>query len=219
MIRVKICCIRDIDEARLAVEAGAGALGLVSEMPSGPGPIPEERIAEIAATVPPPVATFLLTSKTDPEAVIDQQRRCRTDTLQLVDQMRTKDYAVLREELPGIRIVQVVHVTGGVSLREAEAVAPHVDAILLDSGNPSLPVKELGGTGRVHDWTVSRKIRDSVRIPLFLAGGLHPGNVGDAIRAVQPFAVDVCNGVRTHGRLDPRKLADFIEAARAGRSS
>jgi phosphoribosylanthranilate isomerase len=217
MTRIKICCIQDIHEARLAIEAGADAVGLVSEMPSGPGPIQEARIAEIAAAVPPPLGTFLLTSRQDPMAIIEQLRRCRTNTLQLVDRITVEGYACIREAVPGIKIVQVVHVTGEGSVSEAETAALHVDAILLDSGNPSLPMKELGGTGRIHDWRISRSIRDAVSIPVFLAGGLHAANVVEAIRAVEPFGVDVCTGVRTEGRLDPEKLAAFLRAARGER--
>jgi phosphoribosylanthranilate isomerase len=186
-------------------------------MPSGPGPIPEGRIAEIAATVPPPIGTFLLTSRQDAVSIVDQQRRCRTNTLQLVDRIEVQEYARHREALPGVALVQVIHVTGEDSISEAGTVAPHVDAILLDSGNPALPVKELGGTGRSHDWRISRRIRDAVPVPVFLAGGLHPGNVADAIRAVEPFGVDVCSGVRTEGRLDPVKLAKFVDTVRVGR--
>jgi phosphoribosylanthranilate isomerase len=210
--RVKVCCISSVEEARLAVAAGASALGLVSAMPSGPGVVAEELIAEIAATVPPGVATFLLTSLEDPDAIVAQQRRCRANTLQLVDRLAPGSHDRLREALPGIGIVQVVHVGGAESVEEAVAVAPHVDAILLDSGNQSLPIKELGGTGRVHDWAISRRIREAVPVPIYLAGGLRPENVGEAIRQVGPFGVDLCSGVRTDGRLDPDKLTRFFAA-------
>ena len=156
--RIKICCIRDPAEARLAIQCGAAALGLVSAMPSGPGPIGEDEIAAIAAQVPPPVASFLLTSLTDAGAIIAQQRRCRCNTLQLVDAVPAGTYAQLRAALPGIALVQVIHVLDQGSVDEAEALAPHVDALLLDSGNPRLAVKQLGGTGRVHDWRLSRQI-------------------------------------------------------------
>jgi phosphoribosylanthranilate isomerase len=213
MVRVKICCIQSIEEAQLAVRAGADALGFVSAMPSGPGVIPEERIATLVAQVPPPVASFLLTSRTQAPEIVEQHRRCRTTTLQLVDRIDGDDYATLRRELPGVRIVQVVHVLGPSSLDEAVALAPGVDALLLDSGNPTLRVKELGGTGRVHDWSVARAIVEAVRVPVFLAGGLHPGNVREAIDRVGPFALDVCSGVRTDGRLDSVKLRAFLGAA------
>lgn len=213
-IRVKICCIRDAEEARRAISAGADALGFVSAMPSGAGVIPEERIPEITRTVPPGVASFLLTSKTDPAAIATQQRRCRTNTLQLVDRMPDGAHEELRRELPGVSLVQVVHVTGPESVDEGESLAPKVDALLLDSGNPNLPVKELGGTGRVHDWTLSRKIRERVAVPVFLAGGLDPGNVADAVRAVEPFGVDVCSGLRRDEKLLPDALEDFFLALR-----
>lgn len=213
--RVKICCIASRGEAWLAIEHGAAALGLVSEMPSGPGVISEQAIAEIAAAVPPPIGTFLLTSRPDISSIVAQQRRLRTNTIQLCDRLEQGTHAELRAALPGVAMVQVVHVTGPESADEAMEVAPHVDALLLDSGNPGLPVKELGGTGRRHDWSLSRRIRESVPVPIFLAGGLRAENVAEAIEAVGPFGLDLCTGVRTGGRLDPVKLERFFGAVRA----
>ena len=208
--RVKICCIASVEEAWMAIDAGASAVGLVSAMPSGPGPIPEELIAEIAATIPPGVSSFLLTCLQDAQSIIDRQRRLRVNTIQICDRLTEGSYQDLHEALPGISLVQVIHVTGPEAVDEAIAVAPHVDAILLDSGNQSLAIKELGGTGRTHDWTLSRKIRESIEVPLFLAGGLNPANVAAAIREVQPFGIDVCSGLRTNGHLDREKLRHFF---------
>jgi phosphoribosylanthranilate isomerase len=208
--RVKICCIGSVDEAWTAVRRGAAALGLVSEMPSGPGVIPEHAISAIAAAMPPPIATFLLTCRQDAASIIAQQRRLRTNTLQLCDRLVTGSYDELREALPGVGIVQVVHVSGPESVEEAVRAAPHVDALLLDSGNQGLSVKELGGTGRVHDWVTSRRIREAEPVPVFLAGGLRPDNVRAAIDEVGPFGLDLCTGVRTGGRLDPEKLDLFF---------
>ncbi|MFL6286071.1 MAG: phosphoribosylanthranilate isomerase [Pyrinomonadaceae bacterium] len=209
--RVKVCCIASVEEMRRAVECGASAVGLVSEMPSGPGIIPEELIAEIAARVPPSVATFLLTCKQDADSIVEQQRRCRVNTLQLCDRVARDVHRELRERLPGVSIVQVVHVSGEESYEEALGVAPQVDALLLDSGNQTLAVKELGGTGRTHDWRVSRSIVEAVSpVPVFLAGGLRPENVAEAVESVRPFGLDVCSGVRTGGRLDAEKLKRFF---------
>jgi phosphoribosylanthranilate isomerase len=211
-VSIKICCIASMKEAELAIHYGAAAIGLVSAMPSGPGPIPEPLIATIAASVPPPTQTFLLTSEHDPLEIAEQQRRCGTSTLQIVDRVQSGAHQLLREMLPGIRLVQVVHVVGDESVEEALAVSPLVDALLLDSGNQKLAVKELGGTGRTHDWTVSAKIVAQAPVPVYLAGGLNAANVALAIREVQPFGVDVCSGVRTDGRLDEAKLRAFTEA-------
>jgi len=211
--RIKVCCISSVNEAWTAIRAGASALGLVSAMPSGPGVIGDELIAEIAARVPPGVATFLLTSATDADTIVRQQRTARVNTLQLVDAVPHEVYAMLRAELPGVAVVQVIHVTGPESVDEAREVAPRVSAILLDSGNPSAAVKELGGTGRVHDWELSRRIREAVDVPLWLAGGLKPENVADAVARVGPFGLDVCSGVRSDGRLDGGKLAALVAAA------
>jgi phosphoribosylanthranilate isomerase len=209
---VKVCCIADLAEARLAVSAGAAAIGLVSEMPSGPGVIPDELIAEIAAAIPRPTETFLLTARRDADAIADQHRRCGTTALQLVDHVPATELRRLRALLPGVRLVQVVHVGGEESVEEARSVAGLIDTLLLDSGNPLLPVKQLGGTGRVHDWSYSRRIREIAGVPVLLAGGLHPGNARAAIEAVAPAGLDVCNGLRTGGELDAGKLAAFIAA-------
>lgn len=212
--RVKICCIGGVTEAWLAIAQGAAAVGLVSEMPSGPGVISENLIAEISATLPPAIGSFLLTCKTNPEAIIDQQNRLGVNTIQICDRLQVQSYETLRKALPGISLVQVIHVNGTASVAEAISVAPFVNAVLLDSGNQSLAVKELGGTGRTHDWNLSLQIREAIDVPLFLAGGLKSENVADAIRQVRPFGVDVCSGVRTDGKLDEGKLRAFFTAVR-----
>ena len=213
MTRIKICCISNVAEAQLAIRHGAHALGLVSAMPSGPGVIPESLIADIVALVPPPVATFLLTSHQNIDLIIAQQRRCKVNTLQLVDALPPGSHAKLRRALPGVGLVQVIHVNGESTIAQAADVAPSVDALLLDSGNPSLAVKELGGTGRAHNWDISRRLVAEVPVPVFLAGGLRAGNVAEALNTVAPFGVDVCTGVRTDGALDDAKLSAFVEAA------
>ena len=211
-VRVKICCMGSVAEARMAIAHGASAVGLVSEMPSGPGVISEELIAEIANTIPPAVGSFLLTCKQDVAAIVDQQKRLKVNTIQICDRLESGAHGALRAALPGVSLVQVVHVNGLESVDEALSMAPLVDALLLDSGNQSLPIKELGGTGRTHDWSLSRKIREAAAVPVFLAGGLSGLNVAEAISAVGPFGVDVCSGVRTNGRLDEAKLTRFLLA-------
>ncbi|HEY9636146.1 MAG TPA: phosphoribosylanthranilate isomerase [Coleofasciculaceae cyanobacterium] len=208
--RVKICCIGSVEEAKLAIQYGASALGLVSEMPSGPGMISEGLIAEVASMVPPTVSSFLLTSKPDTLAIIAQQRRLGVNTIQLCDRLQSGSHEDLRQALPGISIIQSIQVTSSESIDEALTVAPHVHGLLLDSGNHSLDIKELGGTGRIHNWEISRRIRELVDIPVFLAGGLNADNVRAAIRQVGPFGVDICTGVRTNGELDEMKLAQFF---------
>jgi phosphoribosylanthranilate isomerase len=184
-------------------------------MPSGPGPIPEALIAEIAAAVPPPVATVLLTSRTDPADIVAQQRRCGVNTIQICDRLPQGAIAALRAALPGVRLIQVVHVVGESSVGEALALSREADALLLDTGDPSLPVRVLGGTGRRHDWALSARIVRSSPVPVFLAGGLTADNVGEAIRTMHPFGLDLCTGVRTDGHLDEDKLARFFAAVTA----
>lgn len=205
-----MCCISSVEEARSAVEAGADAIGLVSSMPTGPGVISEALIREIARTVPPPVATFLLTCHQRVTDIVAQQQRCGTNTVQICDRLAEGSYGELRAAMPGVSIVQVIHVNSRESVQEAEDIAPQVDALLLDSGNQKLTTKELGGTGRTHDWRLSAEIRRRVRTPVFLAGGLRAENVGAAIGQVLPWAVDLCSGVRSEGHLDQSKLNAFM---------
>lgn len=211
--RVKICCIKSVDEARMAIEAGASAIGLVGRMPSGPGPISDDLIKHIAAKVPPPIATFLLTCETSVSGIIAHHKRTNTNTIQIVDKLYEGSYADIRKALPSVRIVQVIHVSGESSVDEAIRISGEVDAILLDSGNPDLAIKQLGGTGRVHNWTLSRRIRDNALCPVFLAGGLKPENVRQAVEQVRPFGVDVCSGLRINGNLDKERLEAFIKNA------
>ena len=208
--QIKICCISSIEEAELAIKYGASAIGLVSEMPGGPGVISEDLIEEIASSVPRQINTFLLTSKTNADSIIEQHRKCKTTTLQIVDRVKINELIKLRKELPPIRLVQVIHVKGEESITEAKNVEQFVDVLLLDSGNQKLKVKELGGTGRTHDWTISRKIRDAVSIPVFLAGGINANNVLDAAKEVEPFGIDLCSGVRKDGKLSEKLLREFF---------
>lgn len=212
-VRLKVCCISSVEEARLAVAAGAAAVGLVGEMPSGPGVIDTGLIAKIATTVPPPVARFLLTSRTELGGVISHIAASRCDTVQLVDAVSDEVYLGLAHVVPQVRVVQVIHVEDERAITEALRVAPFVHAILLDSGRPNAELRELGGTGRTHNWSISRQIVARLpATPVFLAGGINPANVGMAMSTVAPYGLDLCSAVRTDGHLDPVKLAAMVEA-------
>ncbi|MDP1842434.1 MAG: phosphoribosylanthranilate isomerase [Sediminibacterium sp.] len=208
--RVKICCIGSAEEASMAIQYGASALGLVANMPSGPGVISDESIRKIAATVPPGIATFMLTSETSAEEIILHHQRTLTNTIQIVDELKKGTYDKIKAALPAIKIVQVIHVIDEKTIDEAIRISHSVDALLLDSGNPNLAVKELGGTGRVHNWQLSKKIVEQSKVPVFLAGGLNAENVKRAVDEVQPFGLDLCSGVRTNHQLDPQKLELFF---------
>ena len=212
--RVKICCISSQAEAKIAIEYGADIVGLVGDMPSGPGIIDDALIRAIVKTIPPPIATFLLTSETSAAAIIKHYQKVQTSTIQIVDALQAGTHQEIKASLPHIKLVQVIHVIDDKSVKEAIEIAKQVDAILLDSGNPNLKIKELGGTGRVHNWKLSKKIREAIDIPVFLAGGLNASNIRAAIETVQPFGVDLCSGVRTNGQLDEHKLRAFFDAVR-----
>jgi phosphoribosylanthranilate isomerase len=157
--------------------------------------------------------SFLLTSRTSGKDIIAHHHLTKTNTLQLVDKVENGTYELLRKELPHIKLVQVIHVIDERNIDEALAIAEKVDYLLLDSGNPNLAVKELGGTGRVHNWDLSKQIVQQSKVPVFLAGGLHAGNVKEALDKVAPYGFDLCSGVRTNKQLDEQKLDAFFKAA------
>ena len=212
--RIKVCCMASLEEVQLAIRAGADAVGFVAPMPSGSHSIGDPTIAELAATVPPPIATFLLTCEVTAAGIARHVARTHPTTVQIVSQITASEAAELAQLLPATRRVQVVHVENAGVLDLIAGYAPHVHAYLLDSGRPGLTVPELGGTGRTHDWQISAEFVRRSPLPVFLAGGLSPANVREAIRRVKPFGVDLCSGVRSAGRLDASKLAAFIEAVR-----
>ncbi len=180
-------------------------------MPSGPGVIDDQLAAQIVSLTPPPIGTFMLTSETTYAGILAQHQSVKPTTIQLVDQISLRVYAQLRQSLPSTKLVQVIHVLDNKNVEEAlKAVEAGADALLLDSGNPTLAVKELGGTGRVHNWQISRQIVEQAKVPVFLAGGLNAQNAREAIDQVNPFGLDICSGVRSNGSLDPKKLEAFM---------
>jgi len=210
--RIKICCISSVEEASMAIKAGASAIGLVGHMPSGPGVISDKLIKEIAITVPKNIETFLLTSETEVSKIIEHHSKVKTSTIQIVDKLSKGTHFQIKDALPNVNIVQVMHILDENSIEEAVKMSNYVDSILLDSGNPNLSTKELGGTGRVHNWEISKKIVQEVNVPVILAGGLNPNNALEAIQKVNPYGLDLCSGVRTNGILDPNKLTAFFKA-------
>ena len=214
-VRVKVCCISSVAELRIAVDAGADAVGLVGAMPSGPGVLTDDQISALVPDVPPPVTPFLLTSETTAGGIAEHAARTGALTVQIVSETDPSEIARLAAVAPALRRVQVIHVDDASIVARAAEYAPYVHAFLLDSGRPNAPTPQLGGTGRTHDWSLSAElIRTSTR-PVFLAGGLTPDNVADAVAAVQPFGVDLCSGVRSGDALDADKLSAFMRAVRA----
>ena len=213
--RVKVCCIQSAAEARMAIAAGADAIGLVAEMPSGLGPILDQAIAAIAETVPPPIGTFLLTARLTAPEIAAHLGYCRTTTVQVVSHIDPAEHDRLAVIMPQVRRCQVIHVEDASVLSLIKAYGPRVHAFLLDSGRPSAAVAELGGTGRTHDWAISAEFVRRSPVPVFLAGGLTPANAAEAVAAVHPYGLDLCSGLRSPLALDAGKLASFMAAVRS----
>ena len=193
---IKICCIQNDTEVEMAAAAGATHVGLVAAMPSGPGPIAADRIAEIVGAVPTGVTAVLLTAHTDADSIIEHARTTGVTAVQIVGEVPSDVRLSIKAAARSIDILQVVHVGGPEALEQAQPAAVGSDFVLLDSGRPSALVPELGGTGRTHDSAVSAQIVSRLDVPVFLAGGLGPENVAEAIRTVRPAGVDLCSGIR-----------------------
>jgi phosphoribosylanthranilate isomerase len=209
--KVKICCISSREEAELAIEHGAHALGLVGAMPGGgPGIIDDNLAREIAINVPSAIETFLLTSRELGSDIADHVEFCGTSTVQIVRHIDPVEYPTIIRRLPTIRRVQVIHIENESVIDLVRKYEPFVHAFLLDSGRPSSPELTLGGTGCVHDWKISAEIVRNTAKPVYLAGGLRPDNVEKAIKTVAPYGVDLCSGIRTNEKLDEEKMGEFM---------
>lgn len=208
--RIKICCIADAAEARMAADAGADMIGLVGPMPDGPGIVSHAAAREIAGTVPPWVRPVLLTASDTAEAIAADAAAAGVDTVQVVRHIAPAESRALART--GLGVLQVIHVEGPEAVGLIPDYAGHVDAFLLDSGRPSTG-GALGGTGEVHDWRVSRAFVALSPVPVFLAGGLGPENAARAVAEVRPFGLDICTGLRPGGRLDAGRLRAFLDAA------
>lgn len=210
-IKVKICCINSKKEAQIAYKYGASSIGLVSKMPSGPGIISDSLINKIVNSSPAGLKTTLLTCYTSPNKIINQHKKAKTNNIQLVKKIDIDNYGIIKKALPYTKLIQVIHITDKDIIKNAIKISKQVDYLLLDTGS-FINKEELGGTGKVHDWNISKIIRNSVKIPVILAGGLNHRNVNKAIEKIMPFGVDVCSGVRTNDKLDLFKLKEFFNS-------
>ena len=212
--RVKICCMASVEEATLCAELGVDLVGLVGPMPSGAGIVSPQVCREISDHAAAWVTPVLLTSSETAQDIRTDVEDANVRAVQLVRHVEPSVHRELAMTVPHVRRFQVIHVEDGTALDLIDVYAELADAFLLDSGRPS--AAELGGTGRVHDWDISAEFVRRSPLPVFLAGGLKPENVADALLKVQPFGLDICSGVRTpDDRLDPQKLRAFLAAINA----
>ena len=218
MLRVKICGNKRLEDALEGVKAGADALGfLVGQVHVSSDFISKEAAREIIEKLPPFISTVLVTHLSDVEGIISLAAFTRVSTVQLHGESKVDDILVLREHLPNIKLYKTIHVEDGSAIPLASEWDNRVDAILLDTISEA--ENKVGGTGKTHDWSISAEIVKSLHIPVILAGGLDPDNVQAAIRAVQPFAVDVNSGMKgPDGYKDFATLHSFVKNAKSVQS-
>jgi phosphoribosylanthranilate isomerase len=196
---VKICGITNEDDALLAVAMGADAVGFI--FAPSPRQIAVQQAYDITRRLPPEVLTVGVFRDEHPKRVVDLVHRSGVKAAQLHGNERPDDVAEVAKQ---VKWVIKVYPAGSPRLAEARSLA--TDLVMLDAPTP--------GSGQVFDWTLAGEVPEGVR--LILAGGLHPDNVADAVRAVEPWGICVDSGVeRSPGRKDAMKVKRFIERARA----
>jgi phosphoribosylanthranilate isomerase len=210
-LKVKICGNTILEDAALAISAGADGLGFLIGLgyPTD-DEITAPQAAAIIAKVPPLVATVLVTHRDDAAWVIETCRSIGANTIQLHAEFNLGDVPRLRAELRGVKLIKAVQVRGAESIAEAAEASKYYDAILVDSATAN----KIGGTGQTHDWRISSRIVETASAPVILAGGLTPENVREAIITVKPYAVDVNSGVEfPNGRKSPKRVRAFVRQA------
>ena len=215
MVKVKICGITNREDALAAIAFGADAVGfLVGQVhPTKSVFISAEAAGQIVAGIPPLCSTVLVTHLARPAEVLRAATAARVTTIQLHGDTDPGEANGIRMQLPNVKLYKAVHVLGETAIGEAQKLVGKVDGIILDTAIQE--TGQVGGTGQPHDWRVSRIIVQSIELPIILAGGLTPDNVREAIRLVQPYAVDVNSGVsHPDGTKDRRRLKRFIEEAK-----
>ncbi len=213
MVRVKICGVTSTAEAQIAERHGAHAIGvLVGRVHVAPDFVEPAVANRIARSLPPFIAAVLVTHLDQPEAIMRLADTVSFPVLQLHSDLSASIFRELRARLSPRKIIGKVSVEGEAAVERAREIEPFVDAIVLDTRD--LATDRVGGTGMVHDWSISARIASTSNVPIILAGGLTPENVAQAIRTVKPWGVDVNSGVETHdGRKDEGRIRRFIAAA------
>jgi phosphoribosylanthranilate isomerase len=221
-VRVKICGITHPDDLAMAVEEGADALGFVVEYPdANPWILSRKRAAELMRMVPPFVTRVAIVGG-DARSILDAVETTEPHALQLHRDETETCVAELAAKLDGsgIRLIKALRIDASVPGPKAEVLAAAArrfvdagaDAVLVDSVIPGRPA----GTGKAVDWNLARTVVEAGVAPCILAGGLDPSNVGRAVAAVRPFAVDVISAVEDENHRKVReRVRAFIQAARS----
>ncbi|MFW6117327.1 MAG: phosphoribosylanthranilate isomerase [Thermoproteota archaeon] len=209
-VRVKICGITSREDLEMVVEAGADAVGFVVDVPHSQRNISIRKANRLIESTPVFVGSVAVIV---PEGLHHLRQLCQ-DLRPSLFQIHGKKqlYREIREDLPGIRVIGAIKAKKDFSPQETQTSTQIFDAVLIDS---HLPGRQ-GGTGRVHDWRISKRVKELLHPkPLILAGGLSLDNIKRAVQTVRPYAVDVSTGVESKpGIKDQKKVNRFIKNAK-----
>ncbi len=213
MVKVKICGITNMNDALLAAEYGADFLGFIVDIEKSEDSLSRSVARDLIMQVPLEITPVMVTYLNKASDVVELARFVKPMAIQFHADITVGEIGKIRKALPKMKIIKAVHVTGEKAIDEAKKFEDYADYILLDSKSKG----KIGGTGKTHNWNISRKIVEKCKKPVILAGGLNPENVLDAVRIVKPFGVDVNSGVKSSPRKkDADKMERFIAEARKG---
>lgn len=213
MVRVKICGIKNIEDALAVAALGADELGFHVGLAGGRSPLTPEDAARIIKQLPPHAAPVLVTSVVEPKELIGLAQKTGAAILQLYGDASPAQIQEVKEAMPSVKIWKVINIADEASIALAKEYEGAADAVALDTFNKDNGAR--GGSGKTHDWDISRRIAESLSIPVILAGGLNPENVAEAVAQVRPAGVDVNSGVTNpDGSKDLAKVKRFIEHAK-----
>lgn len=216
--RVKICGMKTAGDIELAVSCGADAVGFITEVPvNTPRKLDSKTAAELVKQVPLFVDSVLVIMPADAREALELIEKTKPDVVQLHNALSAEETEIIRNNTSR-KIIRTFTIpvesrkmpSDMMSQINTMFESDLIDGILLDSGKAGVS----GGTGLVHDWSISKEVVENTEAPVILAGGLKPENVKNAVTQVRPFAVDTASGVETNGKKDPAKVCRFIEEAR-----
>jgi len=208
-VRIKICGITNKEDLQAAAAFGADAVGFVVGVKSSPRNLQLSEARKLIKLVPLFVNSVVVTINESLEEIIEMYKHLQPTSIQIHGKKIQSDLKSLKEEIPNLFLIGSVKAAPFSAIKKSKDISKNVDAVLIDSYVKG----KNGGTGVVHNWDLSLRIKEVIApTPLILAGGLKPENVADAIRSVQPYAVDVSSGVeKKPGIKDHKKIFNFIK--------
>ena len=206
---VKICANKNINDAKMCIEAGADFLGiLVGQKHDSTDFIDKYTAKEMVNFSKRKIKTVLVTHLINSDKIIELSQFIGNDVIQLHSNIDESEVEKIVKALPNIKLIRLIHISQKGQICTNYKTMKYADYYLLDSFN--LETNQVGGTGLIHDWNIDRELIEKLNKPTFIAGGLTPKNVASAIKAAKPGGVDVNSGCKLNGIKNERLVKEFV---------